>query len=89
MLRFNASGYHLPMRSLEGEKCVRDLGDGGSKIYMALDYEAKFGPLGWPMCDQMMPPKMRGLMRNIPPCLAPTMPVSARLSTICGLPRKN
>ena len=55
------SGFSLPLKQAFATLSVEPLGNERARLSMRMDFEVKYGPLGWVMGKTMMSRMMRGM----------------------------
>jgi len=62
--RVRLSEYSMPLKQAFAEFSIEPAGDGKTRARMAMDYQVKFGPLGWLM-GQTMIKSMKGKVFDV------------------------
>ncbi len=62
--RMEVSELSSPLKSMQADLRVTDVDSGSSKIFMAVDFEVKGGPVGWLMSQLMLKPIMKGVLKK-------------------------
>ena len=64
-MRVELSEFSMPLHRAEATLALRALGQGRSEVTFSMDYDVKFGPLGWVMNSLMMQPMLGKLFEQI------------------------
>lgn len=64
-MRVELSEFSMPLHRAEARLALRVLGQSRTEVTFSMDYDVKFGPLGWVMNSLMMQPMLAKMFEQI------------------------